>query len=53
VIDPVAVVIQSSGLVRVVNDYLDRHPVLTAGQRAHLKKLSDYIATALDGQAGP
>jgi HD-GYP domain-containing protein (c-di-GMP phosphodiesterase class II) len=89
VIDPVAVMIQSSGLVRdeltlwfkklrdqpdesalrdlietdlmqsellwqlkkairVVTEYLDNHPVLLAEQRAHLKKLSEYVANSLD-----
>jgi HD-GYP domain-containing protein (c-di-GMP phosphodiesterase class II) len=92
IIDPVAVMIQSSGLVRdeltlwfkklrdlpdesalrelietdlmqsellwqlkkairFIIEYLDNHPVLTAAQRAHLKKLSGYIANSLDGHA--
>jgi HD-GYP domain-containing protein (c-di-GMP phosphodiesterase class II) len=37
--------------VRVVNEYLDKHPVLTAEQRAHLKKLADYTAASLEGPA--
>jgi hypothetical protein len=37
--------------IRFVAEYLDNHPVLTAAQRAHLKKLSEYVANSLGGQA--